>query len=331
MNGFNNIAVVGLGLIGGSMCKTISNRTDCKVYGMNRTMATCQKAKEEGAVYGILGEDAELSQMDLIILGLYPDGCIDFVKGHISEFKKGAVITDCCGTKQKICNALYELCKQNDLYFIGGHPMAGIEKSGYDYSFDGLFDHASMILCKLNEEPVLKAESADFERAKENFVKGNTETAEGENENYAAEYDRAYDSLKQFFINIGFGFVKESSPSQHDRVIAYTSQMAHVVSSAYIKSEACKTRYGFSAGSFKDMTRVAFLNETMWTELFLENRDCLLHEMEEFMEHMQEYHDALENRDEEMLCKLLKEGRLCKTADIESENEQLKKQKAEEE
>ena len=288
-NTFTNVAVVGLGLIGGSMAKTITNRTNSKVFALNRTSATSAKAKEDGAVYGIVGADAPLSEMDLIILGLYPDACIEFVKGHISVFKKGAVIVDCCGTKQKICGALFELCKQNDLFFIGGHPMAGIEKSGYDYSFDGLFDSASMILCKLDNEP---------------------------------SYEERYQSLKEFFLGIGFGFVKESTPEEHDRVIAYTSQMAHVVSSSYIKSEACKTRYGFSAGSFKDMTRVAYLNENMWTELFLENRECLLHEMEEFIQHMQEYHDALEKSDADELCKLLKEGRLCKEADIESEEKQ---------
>ena len=181
--------------------------------------------------------------------------------------------------------------------------MAGIEKSGYDASFDGLFDKASMILCKPT------GGSAVFE------------------EPYKTEYEEAFAALKEFFLGLGFGFVKESNPSEHDRVIAYTSQMAHVVSSAYIKSDACRIRYGFSAGSFKDMTRVAYLNETMWTELFLENREFLLEEMEEYITHLKEYHDALEAKDEEKLCKLLKEGRLCKEADIRMEEEQQKNKK----
>ncbi|MBR4580743.1 MAG: prephenate dehydrogenase [Lachnospiraceae bacterium] len=299
MKRYKNVAVVGLGLIGGSMAKTIAKRTDAEVFGVNRNRQVSVKAVEEGVLSGIIGEDTNLSDMDLVILGLYPDACIEYVKNHISQFKKGAVIVDCCGTKQKICDALFKLCKQNDVCFVGGHPMAGIEKSGYFNSFDGLFDNASMILCKLNE-------------------KSGTE--------FADDYDAAYAELKEFFLGLGFGYIKETTPAEHDRVIAYTSQMAHVVSSAYIKSEACKIRYGFSAGSFKDMTRVAFLNETMWTELFLENRDCLLAEMEEFMQHMREYHDALEHRDEEKLCKLLRDGRLCKTDDICGEDEQQKKQ-----
>jgi prephenate dehydrogenase len=295
MGRFNSVAVVGLGLIGGSMVKTIKNRTDVKVYGLNRNRLVSVKAKEEGVIDGIVGEDVLLNEADLVILGLYPDACIEFVTYHMPVFKSGAVIVDCCGTKQKICSALTELCKQNGLYFIGGHPMAGIEKSGYDASFDGLFNNASMILCKPKEGTGI------FE------------------EPYKTEYEKVFEDLKSFFLGLGFGFVKESTPAEHDRIIAYTSQMAHVLSSAYIKSEACQMRYGFSAGSFKDMTRVAYLNETMWTELFLENRDALLAEIEEYARHVKEYHDALLERDEEKLCKLLKEGRLCKEADIAKE------------
>ena len=290
MSKFSNVAVVGLGLIGGSMAKTIKNRTDCKVTAVNRNRLVSVKAAEQGVIDGIVGEDAALNEADLVILGLYPDTCIEYVLHHLPVFKKGAVIVDCCGTKQKICKALYEPCKEAGLYFIGGHPMAGIEKSGYDASFDGMFDHASMILCKLGEE--------------QNSV---------------------FETVKEFFLKLGFGFIKETTPEEHDRVIAYTSQMAHVVSNAYIKSDACKIRYGFSAGSFKDMTRVAYLNETMWTELFMENREDLLAEMEEFIANVQKYHEALEQKDEEKLCKLLKEGRICKEDDIRMEEEQQNK------
>ena len=292
---FEKTAIVGLGLIGGSMAKTVKMRTDCEVYAVNRNRLVSVKAKEEGVIDGILGEDITVNEMDLVILGLYPDTCIEYVRHHIPAFKKGAVIVDCCGTKQKICNALTELCKQNGLYFIGGHPMAGIEKSGYDASFDGLFDNASMILCKPDRGTGI------FE------------------EPYRSEYESVFEDLKSFFLKLGFGFVKESTPSEHDRIIAYTLQMAHVLSSAYIKSEACQIRYGFSAGSFKDMTRVAYLNETMWTELFLENREALLSEIEEYMDHVKEYHDAIAANDAETLCKLLKEGRLCKEADMAKE------------
>ena len=284
MSDFLHICIVGLGLIGGAMAKTIRQKTNARVYGFNRSAEVANRAKEEGVLDGVLGKDGKLEDMDLVILGLYPDNCIEFVKEHIGCFKEGAVIVDCCGTKQKICDALWEICHEKGVHFIGGHPMAGIEKSGYDASFVGLFDQASMILCKLS----------------------------------SAE-DEIFPAVKAFFLGLGFGSIREATPEEHDRIIAYTSQMAHVVSSAYIKSEACRIRYGFSAGSFKDMTRVAYLNEHMWTELFMENRDSLLSEMEEFIGHMKEYHDALESRNEELLCKLLKEGRICKEEDIAKE------------
>ena len=290
--GFGSVAIIGLGLIGGSMAKTIKNRTDCRVYALNRNRQVSVKAKEEGVIDDILLENVPLDEADLVILALYPDVCIEFVLNHLSDFKKGAVIVDCCGTKQKICNALYKPCAEAGVSFIGGHPMAGVEKSGYDASFEGMFDNASMILCKLGEE-----QSEDFKR------------------------------VKEFFLKLGFGFIKETTPAEHDRVIAYTSQMAHVVSNAYIKSEACKIRYGFSAGSFKDLTRVAYLNETMWTELFMENKESLVPELKELMGHLQEYIDALEAEDEEELCKLLRDGRICKTDDIRMEEEQDLKRK----
>lgn len=316
MTEFKNVAVVGLGLIGGSMCKTITNRTERRVYGYNRTVKVCEDAKAEGAINGILEIDAPVNEMDLFILCLYPDTCIEFVKTHLADIKRGAVIVDCCGTKRKICDALYELCKQNGVIFIGGHPMAGIEKSGYSYSFDGMFNNASMILCKLNNE---ENDSSKAGRKAGDKTENTEYRTSVSADDYQASYNEAYASLKDFILKLGFGFVKESTPDEHDRVIAYTSQMAHVVSNAYIKNETCKERYGFSAGSFKDLTRVAFLNEHMWTELFLENRDALLDELEELMGHLQEYCDALESRDEEMLCKLLRDGRIAKTEDMEKE------------
>ena len=311
MSQFKNVAVVGLGLIGGTMVKTIKTKTDCKVFGYNRTPAVCEKAVEEGFLDGILTDDSKedsgngpaeafdagientssLGEMDLVILGLYPDACIEYVKKNLSKFKRGAAIVDCCGTKRKICDALTKVCEDEGLHFIGGHPMAGIEKSGYDAAYVGIFDNASMILCKPDDMQV---------------------------------HGEVFRELKDFFLSLGFGFIKETNPEEHDRVIAYTSQMAHVVSNAYIKNETCKIRYGFSAGSFKDLTRVAYLNETMWTELFLDNREPLLEELKELMGHLEEYYGALENKDGEKLCKLLKEGRICKENDIASEEQQKK-------
>ena len=171
--------------------------------------------------------------------------------------------------------------------------MAGIEKSGYDASFDGMFDKASMILCKLNT----RGGDADGGAESESTA------------DYNRRYDEAYEGTKAFFTGLGFGFIKETTPKEHDRVIAYTSQMAHVVSNAYIKSPSAGEHKGFSADSYEDLTRVAGLNPTMWAELFLENRDCLLFELDTLIGNLNTYKEALERGDREELVRLLDEGR----------------------
>lgn len=279
---FHCIGIVGMGLIGGSMAKTIRNRMDAEILGYNRTAAIEEKAVAEGVINGTLRGKED--RPDLFIISLYPDATVEYVKSNLNRFKKGSVIVDCCGTKTKVCKELSVLCNANGIFFVGGHPMAGIEKSGYDYSFDGLFDQAAMILCR---------------------------------DEYTNE--DAYQALKEYFMRLGFGRIRESDYTEHDQVIAFTSQMAHVVSNAYIKSPTCNDRYGFSAGSFKDLTRVAYLNETMWTELFMENREALLHEIKFFLNSMKAYETALENEDYEGLKQLLKEGRICKEKDNENE------------
>lgn len=279
---FHCIGIVGMGLIGGSMAKTIRNRMDAEILGYNRTAAIEEKAVAEGVINGTLRGKED--RPDLFIISLYPDATVEYVKSNLNRFKKGSVIVDCCGTKTKVCKELSVLCNANGIFFVGGHPMAGIEKSGYDYSFDGLFNQAAMILCR---------------------------------DEYTNE--DAYQALKEFFMRLGFGRIRESDYTEHDQVIAFTSQMAHVVSNAYIKSPTCNDRYGFSAGSFKDLTRVAYLNETMWTELFMENREALLHEIKFFLNSMKAYETALENEDYEGLKQLLKEGRICKEKDNENE------------
>lgn len=279
---FHCVGIVGMGLIGGSMAKTIRNRMDAEILGYNRTIAIEEKAVAEGVINDSLrGKEG---CPDLFIVSLYPDATVEYVKSNLNRFKKGCVIVDCCGTKTKVCKELSALCDANGIFFVGGHPMAGIEKSGYDYSFDGLFNQAAMILCR---------------------------------DEYTNE--DAYQALKQYFIRLGFGRIRESDYKEHDQVIAFTSQMAHVVSNAYIKSPTCNDRYGFSAGSFKDLTRVAYLNETMWTELFMENREALLHEIKFFLKSMEAYETALENNDYEGLKQLLRDGRICKEKDNENE------------
>ena len=181
---------------------------------------------------------------------------------------------DLCGVKRAVCGPLFETAKDNGFVFIGGHPMAGIEYWGFDHATATLFDNASMILTPPPGTGI-----------------------------------QTLSDLKHFFRGLGFGRVVMTTPEEHDRLIGYTSQLAHVVSSAYVKSPEAMKHPGFSAGSFKDMTRVARLSEKMWTELFLLNRDELQGELDALIEHLEEYRAALSAGDAEGLERLLREGR----------------------
>lgn len=267
------IGIVGLGLIGGSLAKAVSQRTAHTVWGANRSAACLQKAAEEGVIAGVL-DDERLGACDLVFISLYPQATVDYVRAHAAAFGKHTVVVDCCGVKEPVCGPCEALAEEYGFTFIGGHPMAGIERSGYDWSKPDLFDGASMILT-----PPEGTDTALIER------------------------------VSGLCYAIGFGMIRLSTPSEHDRMIALTSQLAHVLSSAYVKSPAALQHIGFSAGSFKDMTRVARLNEDMWTELFFDNRDHLLDEIEGLIGRLGEYADALREGDRERMHTLLREGR----------------------
>ncbi len=276
-----NIGVIGLGLIGGSVCKAVKQFTPHKVFGYDISENVMDLALSEAVIDCKINKET-LSACDIIIVALYPNDTINFIKLNVESFKKDAVIIDCAGVKENICDSLFSYCRQNNLCFIGGHPMAGIEKSGYEVSFANLFQGASMILC-----PDMDCD------------------------------DDIISMVKNLFNLLGFKKIMITSPKEHDQMIAFTSQLAHVVSNAYIKSPSSSKHVGFSAGSFKDLTRVAYLNEYMWTELFFENKDNLTKEIDIIISHLNEYKIALEKEDKEEMKKLLIDGKLAK---IKSDN-----------
>lgn len=271
-----DISVVGLGLIGGSLARTIKLHTEHRVYGVDLNAATMDQAALLGAIDGV-ADDGVIARSDLILVALYPGAIVDWITSHARLFKPGCLVIDCGGVKQVICKAIEPLVKDAAWHFIGGHPMAGREFSGFKYTRDDLFDHASMILT-----PYADADPALLQQA------------------------------RNFFLDIGFRRVQFTTPETHDEMIAYTSQLAHIVSSAYVKCPLADKHRGFSAGSFADMTRVARLNEDMWTELFFDNRNALLPEVEGLVERLTAYRDALRNEDQEAMKALLKEGREIK-------------------
>ena len=270
------IGVIGLGLIGGSMAKALNQSTDNAVYGFDTNPEVVQRAKLVNAIEEELTPEM-IPLCDLVIIALYPEATREVLTKYAGAFRKDAIVMDTCGVKGTICPVGEQLAKENGFYFIGGHPMAGLEHSGFEYARKALFSNASMILVPPTGTPIA-----------------------------------VVDRLKKLMVSIGFTNVQITTPEEHDRMIAFTSQLAHVVSSAYIKSPTAANHDGFSAGSYKDLTRVAKLNEGMWTELFLENPDNLADEIDAIIKNLQDYSDAIRGGDAETLCKLLREGRLRK-------------------
>ena len=277
----NSVGVIGLGLIGGSMARAASSRAGCKVYGYDADAEVVAAAIREGVLAGKLEDHYE--DIELLIVALYPPDVVDIISQVASKLSKECIVIDCTGVKKIICTQLSGKLP-NNIRFIGGHPMAGKEVAGYTNSCDDMFDGASMILCR--------DEYTD---------------------------DEALKAACGFFPKLGFAQVKVTTWEEHDSVIAYTSQLAHIVSSAYIKSPTLDKRYGFSAGSFKDMTRVAKLNEDMWADLFLANSDALLFEINEITGHLDEYARAVKEGDRDALVRLLREGRVRKENDTDRE------------
>ena len=271
-----NIAVIGLGLIGGSICKCLKKHTFHHIMGFDIDKDTVEKALEQNAI----DEEITLNRLgeaNLTIICLYPNAICEFVQNNADKFRKGSIVIDTCGVKKKIVDQCTPILEEHDVLFVGTHPMAGREFSGFDYSTDTLFDNASFIITPSEHTPQI-----------------------------------AIDLLSTLAGSIGFGKAVISTPEKHDQVIAYTSQLAHIVSNAYVKSPSVLEFNGFSAGSFLDLTRVAKLNENMWTSLFMCNKEALLNELDHIIKSISEYRDAISSDDYDLLRELLKNGRILK-------------------
>ncbi len=262
------IGIVGLGLIGGSLAKAFKKYTDFTVTGYDREPEVISRSIAEG----VIDCELQIETCDFIISALYPSATVEFVINNADRIKKGATICDCGGTKQRVCSECEKISKEKGFRFIGMHPMAGTEHSGYVFSYPELFENASLIICS----------------------------------------EIKLTDIEEMFSKIGFSVFRYSTPENHDRMIAFTSQLAHVVSNAFVKSPQYSAHGGYSAGSLKDLTRVAWLNETMWTELFLQNKEFLSGEIDYLIHNLKLYSDAIKTGDGEALKRLLAEGRQIK-------------------
>ncbi len=275
------VGIIGLGLIGGSMARAY-REAGHRVYIRDLSPDVCAEAIACGAADGLL--DAHLDAggtFDCLFLALYPGATVDVLRELAPRLARTTLVIDTCGVKRAVCDACHAIAVAHGFTFLGGHPMAGSHFSGFSAGRATLFKDASMILVP----PAAMAE----------------ETA-----------DAAIARARAILAPLHFGVITLCTAEHHDAMIAYTSQLAHVVSNAYVKSPTAQVHRGYSAGSYKDLTRVAYLNAPMWTELFLDNRDNLIRELDGIIEALGEYRDAMAIGDAERLCALLEEGKRCK-------------------
>ena len=266
------VGIIGLGLIGGSLARAYRRNQSVTVYGWDTDKSIEDFAQIAGAIHGPLTEE-KLPELDLLLLATYPEAVVAHLERLGPKLDKHTMVIDCAGTKETVCRAAFPLAERYGFRFLGGHPMAGTHHSGFKYARENLFHGAPMVL--------VPPPGFDME---------------------------LLDRLKTLLAPAMFGSFTVTTAEAHDEMIAFTSQMPHLISNAFIKSPAAAKHRGFSAGSYKDMTRVAWLNPGMWTELFLENRDKLTAELDAFIGSLQEYREALAEQDGERLQRLLQEG-----------------------
>ncbi len=270
-----NIGIAGLGLIGGSFAKAYK-KAGISVYGYDGNRVMEDFAQLDGTLVGHLDE-ATIPLCDLILVALYPEDSMAYLRQIAPLVSPTTLVMDCCGVKEKICQLGFQLAEEYGFSFVGGHPMAGTQFSGYVHSSAQMFEDCSMIIVP----PV----GADIQ---------------------------LLDRVKSLLSPVGFTSLPVATAQHHDEMIAYTSQMCHVVSNAFVKSPAAQHHRGYSAGSYHDLTRVAWLNEHMWSDLFLENKTALLSELDILIHHLGEYREALDTDNRTRLTTLLAEGRICK-------------------
>lgn len=279
--------IVGLGLIGGSFARGYA-QAGVRVLAWDPD-EDVMVAASMGTVSGELNDET-LGECDIIVLACYPEACVEWLEAHAqaladatdTEAIMGPVVIDTVGIKGIVCERAFNLARENGFYFVGAHPMAGTQFSGYAHSRADLFEGAPLVLVPPAVDDSLKLELLS--------------------------------QVREMVRPLGFGKFSVTSAEEHDHVIAFTSQLAHVVSNAYVKSPTAQEHHGFSAGSYRDLTRVAHLNASMWAELMTDNAQYLSQELTYLIDSLAAYRDALEKKDEEQLEELLAEGDRIKRA-----------------
>ncbi|MCI6262374.1 MAG: prephenate dehydrogenase [Olsenella sp.] len=267
------VGIISLGLMGGSFAKAFA-AAGIEVYGRDISEDVLEMAEIE-TIKGELTDEI-VPTCELIVLAGYPKVAISELKRIAPLVSPGAIVMDTGGVKKVICDACFPVAENYPFTFVGCHPMAGTQYSGFAHARANMFHGAPLV--------IVPPKMDDFERLD------------------------LLERMKQLLAPLGFATFTLTTAERHDEIIAFTSQLAHVVSNAYVKSPEAKVHKGFSAGSYKDLTRVARLNPDMWTELFLEDADNLSREIGCLIGHLQEYKDAIDARDSRHLRELLADG-----------------------
>ena len=266
------VGIAGLGLIGGSFAKAYHKAGE-RVLAYNRSHQTVEFAMISGDVDAPLTAE-NAGECDLIILCIFPEAGAEYLRSIAPYIRKDAIVIDACGTKRTVCDLCFPVSEEYGFTFVGAHPMAGTKHSGFKFALADMYQGQPLVLVTGNNNDIF-----------------------------------LLDKLKKLLAPAGFGRISVTTAEDHDRLIAFTSQMAHVISNAYIKSPTAPEHKGISAGTYKDMTRVAWLNPSLWAELLIDNRDNVLFELDTFIENLTKTRDAINNEDFEGLRKLLDEGR----------------------
>ena len=263
-----NILICGLGLIGASLAKTLKKNTNHTVLGWTRTESVTEKALRDGVIDKTGDIDSLMAEADITFVNFYPEAIVPFILEHKNSFKKDSVVTDSCGIKTKICRAMEK--EKLDFYFIGAHPMAGREVGGYDNSLDNLYDNASFIVTPVDGTPRNKV-----------------------------------DALVGLAESMGFARTVVTTPEHHDEMIAFTSQIAHVLACSYVLSPLAPSHAGYSAGSYRDVSRVARINADMWADLFIDNKEALVKEIDDLVSNLMQFKYNIVNEDSPALKDLM--------------------------
>ena len=275
------IGIIGLGLIGGSFAKALHKHPGTRVLAFDINPEVTVHALTDGSIHGVLGSD-DLKECDFIIIALRPNDALDWLERYADKIRPDTIVFDVAGVKRFVARTMVPLATTHNLRFVSVHPMAGFHEGGYVNATDSMFAGASFIVCD---------ESLDEETS---------------------------DELFRLARKAGFAHMVVTSPENHDEMVAFTSQLAHIVSSAYIKDPSAQMHGGYSAGSFQDMTRVAILDPEMWSELCIENADMLVAHLDVLTDNLAQYRDALSQRDSQRLTTLLSDGVEAKRHSIET-------------